>query len=213
MRISRTAGVLLGALVLVGGANLAVYAANGSPFILGQTNIESKASVLKNTGTGPALKLKANGAPLAVNNSTKVKNLNADKVDGKNASQLGTKTYVYETGTISSGTATYVTFPNLPAGQYLMTYQVYVHFDDSADHALACYIWMGGIHLSTYGVGNGAGHTTCAASGVVDSSTLSYFEVAGPSAFSNGTSSSVWTFTRLNTVDDSNSPSVGHTLP
>ena len=115
MKISRTAGVLLGTLVLVGGANVAVYAANGSPFIVGQTNRETKATVLKNTGAGPALNLQAKGAPLAVSNSKKVRKLNADKVDGKNAGQLTTKTYVYQTGTISSGTSAYVTFPGLPA--------------------------------------------------------------------------------------------------
>jgi hypothetical protein len=47
---------------------------------------------------------------------------------------------------------------------------------------------------------------------VVDSSTLSYFQVHGASTFSAGTSSSVWTFTRINTEVDT-APSLGHTLP
>ena len=203
MKISRTIAVLLGAVVLVGGANLAVYAATGGNFILGHINYESKASVLKNNGVGPALNLKANGAPLAVSNSKKVKRLNADKVDGRNAAALTTKTYVYETKGIGSGTTTlYVDFPDLPDGTYLVSYRVPVYFTGAADHALACYFYTSEPVLGTYGAGNGSGHSVCAVTGVIDTSTFGThpFTVYSTNSYSQGTGPAQWTFTRINTA-------------
>ena len=72
------AGVVV-TLVLTGGG--VAYAANGGPLIIGKANAGSKATQLTSNCT--PLKLKSrNSAPLAVNNSRKVTNLNADKLDG-----------------------------------------------------------------------------------------------------------------------------------
>lgn len=46
------------------------------------------AMVATNTGSGPALDLHSSGAPITVNSSVKVNNLNADKVDGLDSTQL-----------------------------------------------------------------------------------------------------------------------------
>jgi hypothetical protein len=54
---------------------------------VGKSNFASAVSVLDKSGAGPALRLLVDsGAPLAVNSSAKVTNLNADKVDGHDAS-------------------------------------------------------------------------------------------------------------------------------
>jgi hypothetical protein len=123
----RTVPVLVAALVLVGGVNLAAYAANGKPLLLGNTNSETKTSVVKNGGPGPALSLtsKPGSAPLAVSSTKVVTHLNADMVDGLTSSQLRAKDYRYvlpNVGPFSSSTD--VSFPGLPRGVYLMNYAI-----------------------------------------------------------------------------------------
>jgi hypothetical protein len=76
------------------------YAANGGNFILGQANSATNQTSLSsnnaaaptlnlvNTGGRPAARFQANGgiAPFTVSNSTKIANLNADKLDGLDSS-------------------------------------------------------------------------------------------------------------------------------
>ena len=93
-------GLIVGA-VLLGLAVPATTLAGsglGAVFNLGSTNTVNRTSVLRgstasaelqvtNTGTGPALKLttKPGTAPLQVSSTTKVVNLNADRLDGLNS--------------------------------------------------------------------------------------------------------------------------------
>ena len=78
---------MIGALVL--GVATAALGANGDFFKVGRSNFASAVSVLDKSGAGPALRLLVDsGPPLAVNSSARVANLNADKVDSFNASQL-----------------------------------------------------------------------------------------------------------------------------
>ena len=70
----------------------AAFGANGDAFLLGRRNTASAVSTLTKQGAGPALRLQVgSAAPLAVNSSKQVTNLNADKVDGKDVSQLGVR--------------------------------------------------------------------------------------------------------------------------
>jgi hypothetical protein len=71
------------AIVLTGGG-AAAYAANGGSLLIGRSNYGSATTTLSNSG-GTALKLNAKSgtAPLAVNRTTKVTNLNADLLDGR----------------------------------------------------------------------------------------------------------------------------------
>ena len=73
----------LAAVVLTGGG-AAAYAANGGSLLIGRSNFGSATTSLSNSG-GTALKLnsKSGTAPLAVNRTTKVTNLNADFLDGR----------------------------------------------------------------------------------------------------------------------------------
>jgi hypothetical protein len=60
--------------------------ADGKPFLLGRRNVAETVSALAKRGVGPALRLLVDsGPPLEVNSQGKVANLNADKVDGKDA--------------------------------------------------------------------------------------------------------------------------------
>ena len=64
--------------------------ADGQPFIIGQLNKAQSTSTLDKSGAGPALDLQVDsGAPLAVNSTAKVPKLNADRLDGKHATQIG----------------------------------------------------------------------------------------------------------------------------
>src|SRR5262249_57941840 len=87
----RTVPVLLGVAALVGAANLGAYAADGHPLLLGQEN-HAAATTTVASGRAPALTLKtsAKTPPLSVSSHKVVKNLNADRVDGRDAADLTT---------------------------------------------------------------------------------------------------------------------------
>lgn len=76
--------------VAVSGAGGAAYAATGGTFVLGKSNYAGAATTLNRTTTGPALSLKVqpSSAPMAVNSTKKVTNLNADRLDGLDSSQF-----------------------------------------------------------------------------------------------------------------------------
>jgi hypothetical protein len=92
IRTIRPVGFIAGfvaAIVLTGGG-AAAYAANGGSLLIGRSNTGSATTTLTNTG-GTPLKLNAKSqsyAPLAVNSSKVVTNLNADKLDGITEAQL-----------------------------------------------------------------------------------------------------------------------------
>ena len=77
-------------LAVVLGVATSAMGANGKPFLLGKRNVASAISTLVKKGPGPALNLQvgAEQPPLAVNSAVKVANLNADRVDGEEASSF-----------------------------------------------------------------------------------------------------------------------------
>ncbi|WP_193612387.1 hypothetical protein [Nocardioides lijunqiniae] len=120
-----TLTVLLAAVLLVLGFDYVTFAATGSSLVLGKTNTAGKTTQVTNKGAGPALSLRTrpNAPPLKVTSSKKVARLNADALDGLDASQLGTKVYRLErevdvTGSYATG------FTGIPAGTYAVTYSV-----------------------------------------------------------------------------------------
>lgn len=85
----------LAALVLVAGG--LTVAATGDALKLGQSNSANKPTGVQNSGTGAVLDLKAKDGqpPLKVNSDAKVRNLNADKLDGRDVSALALTAAVY----------------------------------------------------------------------------------------------------------------------
>ena len=87
---------LISALTVIGAVTILLLAGNtvalagtGKGFLLGKTNTTSKATTLKRTAPGAALKIttkKTTDAPIKVNGTGLVANLNADKIDGKDSS-------------------------------------------------------------------------------------------------------------------------------
>ena len=91
--------LLAAAAALVLTAPLALAGSGGGVFKLGTTNTVKRSSTLRGTASGPLLKLinggtgagllihvRAGVPPLKVNSAAKVAHLNADLLDGKNAS-------------------------------------------------------------------------------------------------------------------------------
>jgi len=105
-RLKTLASALVVALVVIAALDYTASAATGGKFILGHLNKAGKQTVLKRTKSGPALGLttkSASAAPFTTNATGKVANLNADKLDGVDSVNLGTRAYasVGGNGTIS----------------------------------------------------------------------------------------------------------------
>jgi hypothetical protein len=123
----RVLPVLAAAAVLVGGADLAAYAANGHPILLGGDNHAVGTTTIDNDGHGPAvvLKTRKDAPPMAVSSHRRVRHLNADRVDGMSGRALLTRSWTYRIGGDSDeGPAVVKTFPGLPAGHYLAVYDM-----------------------------------------------------------------------------------------
>jgi hypothetical protein len=92
MWVGRATLFLVGLSVIVGlvfGLASVAIGADGESFVIGQLNTAQSTSTLDKSGAGPALDLRVDsGPPLAVNSGAKVGGLNADKLDGKNATQI-----------------------------------------------------------------------------------------------------------------------------
>lgn len=90
MSIGRTMALATGVAVMVAvvlGLASVAFGADGDFFKVG-----SSISTLVKSGAGPALNLRVDsGPPLRVNSTAKVANLNADRLDGQDASSLLTK--------------------------------------------------------------------------------------------------------------------------
>jgi hypothetical protein len=99
-RAASATAVVAAAGLLVLGVDCATYATTGSSLILGHFNHADSTTTLVTTN-GPALRLDAadQGSPaLAISNDVKVRHLNAAKLDGNTAAQLGSHAVTYRAG-------------------------------------------------------------------------------------------------------------------
>ena len=113
-------------LVLLTAIDYAASAATGRSMVLGRWNQADHTTIMKNTKQGPALDLRSKRGPaLAVNNGNRIKKLNADRVDGMNASQLrASRQNIYLWGTASHTGGFSQAVPAQAAGSYLMSYSI-----------------------------------------------------------------------------------------
>ena len=173
-RVARTLRSLhpaaAGALTLafvIGGAGLA-DAATGGTFILGQANKETSTASLTSSHRAPlSLSAPAGTAPLAVNRAVMVKNLNANFIGGRTASQLTVTggdgirtTAIGLTGTQVEVAGT----GKLAAGTYYVTATAWVDLAAGDDYGL-CYIAKGSApfaQLTTGGGNSPGGHLQAA---------------------------------------------------
>lgn len=199
----RAIPVLLAALILVGGANVAAYAATGGSFLLGKSNTASRVTLLSRTRTGPVLSLHAKSsgsAPLTTNARGRVANLNADELDGLDSTSLQNRPYVFGFPAANDVTDVAFTFAAVPPGRYLVTYALSVT-NSGIGHTDEC--WFApkdGVGAQL--LGNGAtflgSFETINAAGYVDTRSYPKFRcTVDAGTFSLDTGVSQITFTRL----------------
>jgi hypothetical protein len=113
-------------IVLLTALDFAASAATGHAMILGKWNQADHKTVLKNTKQGVALDLRTkNGPVLKVNNSKRIKKLNADKLDGMTGADYKTNRntlYYWATPAHTGGFSQVL--PAQAPGSYLITYSV-----------------------------------------------------------------------------------------
>ncbi len=110
-RLTTTLTVLGATLLLLIVGNAASLAATGKGFVLGKTNKADRVTTLKRTTGGPALSLRTKSStapPLKVNGTGLVARLNADRLDGKDASDFASTSSVDEVRALAEGTAAQV---------------------------------------------------------------------------------------------------------
>jgi hypothetical protein len=159
--------------ILVLAGNTVALATTGHALILGKANKANKSTTLKRTTNGPALNLvtkPSSTAPFSVSSNGKVANLNADLLDGLDATSLQTRPIIYRIPSEVGATTFQVTFPGLPPGLYHVSYSVIAHMA-AATATIGCDIEPigGGFYeLPSYGSTMGNSYSTTSASGVID---------------------------------------------
>lgn len=122
------AATLTAAALLVIGIDYTTYAATGDSLILGQKNSTHKATQLVRRAAGPALILKSRGSArpsLRVSSTARVPRLNADRLDGLDASRLSSDAVTYvigRQGQVVPGAGTWSL--DIAPGQYQVTFKV-----------------------------------------------------------------------------------------
>jgi hypothetical protein len=160
---NRVLPVLAGAALVVGGLNVASYAANGHPLTLGGKNAESRTATLTNNGKGPALSLKsgARSPSLAVSSTRLVKHLDADQVDGQDAADLQTQA---TTWTIPAGSTLSYILNGVQPGTYLAAVNVLL----AATGPSECELDENGVASAvTYGTNRAGAFSAVSGTGVV----------------------------------------------
>ena len=125
-RLHTSVTFLLAALLLVVGIDAVTYANTGDSLILGKANKASKTTKIKNTGNGAALalKTKSSAPPLVVSSATKVTNLNADQVDGRDSTALEPSITVYRITPAGNTLVDNVRYSmNIAPGRYMVTWR------------------------------------------------------------------------------------------
>lgn len=124
-----TALTVIGAVaVLTFAGNGIALAATGHGFILGKSNSANKVTTLSRTTGGSVLSLhskSSSSAPLTVNGTGKVANLNVDKLDGLDSSALKTRSYIF-THVVGAPTTFVTVSVPVPVGTYLFNYSAYL---------------------------------------------------------------------------------------
>ncbi len=126
-RLKTLASATVVAFLLVVAADYTSFAATGQSLLLGKLNSTNRITTVHRTTAGAAMKVvtKSNAnPPFVVNGHGKVAHLNADLLDGKNASQIAPRALQYVIpGFTGAGTSFSIDLA-VPAGTYLVTYHL-----------------------------------------------------------------------------------------
>lgn len=128
-RLKTTLTALFVTGMLVIGVDYASYAATGSSLLLGKANSTPNLTTVTRTKAGPALSVKTKtkkSAPFVVNGKGRVANLNADLLDGIDASALGSRGLRLVLPGTEPDPQVYLTVP-IPQGTYWMSYAAVIN--------------------------------------------------------------------------------------
>jgi hypothetical protein len=137
-------------IVLIAALDWAAAAATGRPAILGKWNQADRTTTIKNTAKGPALDLRAKKGPaLKVNNSKRIKKLNADKLDGMSSSDFKTNRNTVYQWTVATHTGGFTqAIPAQAVGSYLINFNVQMNGaagDPANPNVINCRIVQNGV--------------------------------------------------------------------
>jgi hypothetical protein len=147
---------LAAGLVVAGG--FSSQATEGRPIVAGARNLESSVTTIARQGAGPALRLessKLTSAPLTVNATGWVRNLNADRVDGRNASQLLSRATEFRAGSAGDVIDTGALWSfDLDPGTYTVSMRAIMNLAPNDPSATAASVICGVIDLETFNTPN-----------------------------------------------------------
>ena len=143
------------AAVLVVGIDVVAFAASGDSLLLGRVNQADKLTVVKRSDPGPVLRLRTaseGGVPFSTNGTGKVRNLNADRVDGRQASALATHAVTFRAGRRGQGVSPAGLWSTpVPPGLYEISFDAMLWDQDAQTPAnFIC----GVLDISTFGTEN-----------------------------------------------------------
>ena len=128
--------------LLVSSLDYVAYATTGKSLLLGKANTADKVTTVKRTTGGPAMSFKVKngtGAPIKVNSGSRIRKLNADKVDGRHASDLGVRTTIFDYNvSLTDASQMQFTLSGVPAGTYLATMDGWIYGPTGA--SMICYL-------------------------------------------------------------------------
>lgn len=136
-------------ILLLAALDWAAAAATGRSLVLGKWNQADHATTIKNTKSGAALDLRAEGPALKVHNTKRIKNLNADKLDGlTGASYKTNRNTVFQWSTADHTGNFSQALPAQEPGSYLVSYSVQLTGaagDTANPNVISCRVVQSGI--------------------------------------------------------------------
>ncbi len=146
------------AIGLVTALAVSTTASNGRPVLAGARNHERNVTTLVRDNTGPALRLQthnAASAPLTVNATGRVRHLNADRVDGRDARTLLTRASVFRAGRSGDVLDTGGLWAlNVDPGVYTVSMRAILTATPNDPNATAVSVICGVIDLDTFNTPN-----------------------------------------------------------
>jgi hypothetical protein len=129
VHLSTAVAIVSVAALVVVGLDYTTYAVTGDSLLLGRINHAGSTTTIVRHGSGAALTLKSgHGSPsLRVSSSARVRRLNADLLDGSNASELATHAVSYragDRGDIVAGTGFWRV--NVARGAYQVSFKAFL---------------------------------------------------------------------------------------
>jgi hypothetical protein len=149
--------VLVLAAGLVTAASFSSQAVEGRPLVAGARNLTSSVTTIARQGDGPALRLATSkgSAPMTVNSTGWVRNLNADQLDGRNASQLQSRATEFRAGkagqVIDNGALWSL---DVKPGTYTVSMRAIMNLAPSDPNATAASVICGVLDLETFNTPN-----------------------------------------------------------